>query len=103
MSNGNIVTRLKQSLSAGNSQEKDKITEAGRARPEVGPRVKHGLVNIHTSISIHLRRDQIKALVITTTAETSESRRQSGAIPPILMPSGTIAIPFDIIFLHHLY
>merc|ERR1740139_1648435 len=66
----------------------EKTTEDDRTRPKVDTRVKFGPANLHTSMNIHLRRNQIKALVNTTTAETPRITQDYGAIPLILKCAG---------------
>merc|ERR1711957_610459 len=71
--------------------EMEKTTEDDRTRPKVDTRVKFGPANLHTSMNIHLRRNQIKALVNTTTAETPRITQDYGAIPLILWCAGITA------------
>merc|ERR1740139_2134422 len=71
--------------------EMEKTTEDDRTRPKVDTRVKFGPANLLTSMNIHLRRNQIKALVNTTTAETPRITQDYGAIPLILKCAGETA------------
>merc|ERR1711957_606517 len=73
------------------SPEKERTTEDDRPRPKVDARVKLGTANLHTSTNIHLRSDQIKALVVTTIAETPMASQEYGAIPLNLKSAGNTA------------
>merc|ERR1740139_1767734 len=71
--------------------EMEKTTEDDRTRPKVDTRVKFGPANLHTSMNIHLRTNQIKALVNTTIAETPRITQDYGAIPLIHKCAGITA------------
>merc|ERR1711957_584577 len=81
----------KKNKKARSSSEMEKTTEDDRTRPKVDTRVKFGPANLLTSMNIHLRRNQIKALVNTTTAETPRITQDCGAIPLILWCAGITA------------
>jgi len=85
---GTIAIRLKQ---ARPSLEMEQTTEDDSPRPKMDFRVNFGHGNLHTSMNIHLRRYQIKALVNTTTAETLRITQDYGAIPLILECAGKTA------------
>jgi len=76
---------------ARTSPEKERTTEDDRPRPKVDARVKHGPAKSHTSMPMHLRAHQTKALVVTTIAEILMTRTQYGAIPSILKSAGNTA------------